>query len=151
MRDKNSVQLPEAFPAPLVHCLPDRRPSMCLLNERRDMNATCIHSGYWAQVALQDIVAWLAGASCLGPPGLLPDLASRSQGEADSQSHLPLHTGSHVRSRLSTCLCGKEAGAVSILFHIRHELCPTDMRSHRSNVHPPPLQLLKSRGSGRNV
>lgn len=124
---------------------------VCLPNERRDMNATCILARYQAQVALQDTVAWLAGASCLGTPGLLPGLATRSQGEGDSQSHLPLHAGSHVRSRLSTRLCGKEAGAVSILFHIRHELCPTDMRSHRSNVHPPPLQLLKSRDSGRTV
>lgn len=31
------------------------------------MNATCIHARYQAQVALQDTVAWLAGASHLGP------------------------------------------------------------------------------------
>lgn len=47
---------------------------------------------------------------------------------------------SHVRSRLSACLCGKKAGAVSILFHLHHELCPTDMRSHRINALPPPTQ-----------
>lgn len=47
---------------------------------------------------------------------------------------------SHVRGRLSACLCGKEAGAVCILFHLHHELCPTDMRSRRINAPPPPPQ-----------
>lgn len=100
---------------------------------------------------LQEHWASLTGASCLALPGPLPGSAARSQGEGASQSHLPLQAGAHVRDRLSARLCGKEAGAVSIFFHIRHELCPTDMRSHERNSLPPPLQLLKSRAWGVEV
>lgn len=92
--------------------------------------------------------AWQAGASCLGFPHPLPGLATSIQGEGDSQSHHRLPASSHVRGRLSTCLCGKEAGAVSILFHSRHEPRPADMRSHQSNIHPPQWQFLQSRGLG---
>ena len=56
---------------------------------------------------------------------------------------------SHVRGRLSPHLCGKEAGAVSILFHIHHALCPTDVRSPRRCILPPPVKHFKSRGPGK--
>lgn len=57
---------------------------------------------------------------------------------------------SHVRGRLSPLLCGKEAGAVSILFHIHHALCPTDVRSPRRCILSHPMKHFKSRGP-RNV
>lgn len=56
---------------------------------------------------------------------------------------------SHVRGRLSPHLCGKEAGAVSILFHIHHALCPTDVRSPRRCSLPPSVKHFKSRGPGK--
>lgn len=90
--------------------------------------------------------AWQSRASCLGFPHPFPGLAARNQGERDSQGHLPLQASFHVTGRLSACLCGKEAGSDSILFHSRHEPCPTDIRS---KIRSPQQQLLRSRGSGK--
>lgn len=90
-------------------------------------------------------------ASLTSAPGI-PRSTSQPCGrnqEGNSQSHLPSRPGSRVRGRFSGHLCGKEAGAVSILFHIHHELCLTDMRSHRRNTLPSSLQPFKSRGPGK--
>lgn len=84
----------------------------------------------------------LTGTSCLGFPGpLYGEGGRREKGTARAiSSSVP---SSHVRGRLSACLRGQEAGAVSILFHLHDELCPTDMRSHRINVLPPPRRSQK--------
>lgn len=90
-------------------------------------------------------------ASLTSAPGIPRSTSQpcRRNQEGNSQSHLPSRPGSHVRGRFSGHLCGKEAGAVSILFHIHHELCLTDMRSHRRNTLPSSLQPFKSRGPGK--
>lgn len=119
-------------------------PDLCLLKVgSRDMKATCRAPGLVVLQEHRALTNW-----CFVPSTSRSTswLGSWEPGRRDSQSHLPLQAGSHVRGRLSALLCGKEAGAVSILFHICHELCPTDMRSHERNSLPLPQQLLNSRG-----
>lgn len=125
---------PHSTAGALTHCLLQTRPTVFAELEQR------------LQCNLQATRADTAAGCCLEPAlwtirpgilGLLPSLAARNQGEGGSRSHLPVPTGCHVRSRLSARLCGKETRIVSIFFHSRHELWPTDKRSWRSRVHPP--------------
>lgn len=63
--------------------------------------------------------------SRLGFPEPLCKGSGRSRERDLEPSPPPCHSQLSIRGRLSPLLCGKEAGAVSILFHIHHALCPT--------------------------
>lgn len=109
---------------------------VCLLTWRKDAIVTCRSVGLTTDVGGWSWADWRIRPGILD---LLPSLAARNQEEGRVRATFPSPPalGSHVRGSRSARLCGKQAGAVSIFFHIHHELWPTDRRSHRNNVHPP--------------
>lgn len=96
-------------------------------------------------------VACLTGSSCLYSQVcfLAWQLWTKEKGTARAITPSMLALTSEADSQL-VCVGGCRSYFHFISYSSR-TVCPTDMRSHRRNVLPPPMQILKSRGSGENI